>query len=695
MLRVEIVDQDPPTGPLERIWADHRVDFEAPRFVGISQSGLHISPGGAELRGYAYDDSAVPHLTVEVRRPDGGTATLPCPNPNPAGGTWTCDGIRLPSTAASHPLDGQAFQVRLRATDGAGLTGEPGPWQPFIVDTVPPTVTAQLSMAAATGLPASLQTLRLQGRLADNHGAAAVRVCLEGTCHSAATALQGAPRLHGYTDEPAAPLPWPPVARHTSSAPSSSPAPSTVRAVGLGIRAEHHDRDQIPRRARFADGHAGPGSVWRGGPGQRLSALRRAALRCRRRCAGPARTRPRPGPARLPHVARPDEPLSAFAGEGAAGTWTFILCDTVAGGDTGSYLGRPAPTPGAGQCGTRRQMVPQPVATRDGRRRTDRDGLRSGRCRQPHHRAVAAHLWSTTWRPKLRVTHAISEVRMTPDLAPLGVLTGTVSDGGGVQRLFALVRTPCGQLQQQPVTRDDEAWSFPLRTMTAGTHAVYVAAEDLAGNRTFAGPFAVAVAGIHFTASAQVYLPVILRGSVSSLRQNYLWLPLLVRGFDGAEERLPGLEVTTPTATVVITPTATITPWMTTTPKATTKPTATITPTGTLTPTLTLTPPAVETPRPTRTLTPTLTLTTPTTGTPTASIIADPHPGAHYNRDFHDSDDPGAHPDADHDRRGQPHGHVEAITAPGWQTLVVCQPGPYAQREGAGSFARSRHDRHV
>ena len=49
--RSEIVDQaHPPTGdPLERIWADHRVDFQAPRFAGISQSGLRISPGGAEL----------------------------------------------------------------------------------------------------------------------------------------------------------------------------------------------------------------------------------------------------------------------------------------------------------------------------------------------------------------------------------------------------------------------------------------------------------------------------------------------------------------------------------------------------------------------------------------------------------------------------------------------------------------------
>ncbi|MGD8858247.1 MAG: Ig-like domain-containing protein, partial [Chloroflexota bacterium] len=206
LLKVEIVDQTYTT-PLERIWADHRVDFEAPRFAGIDQSSMIISAGSASLRGYAYDDSGVPLITLEVRRPDGRTISLDCPNPNPDSGIWTCKWDPTEVNDGVPPEDGQIFQVRLLATDGAGLTSEPGPWYPFVVDTEPPAVTAQLPTVVATGLPVSARTVRLAGSLADNHGAAGVEVCLEDNCRSASTTLEGQPTLLQYDDLPATTVP--------------------------------------------------------------------------------------------------------------------------------------------------------------------------------------------------------------------------------------------------------------------------------------------------------------------------------------------------------------------------------------------------------------------------------------------------------------------------------------------------------
>ena len=90
LLKVEIVDQTH-TAPLERIWADHRVDFEAPRFIGITSPGLHIPANGVHLSGYAFDESGVSQLSLEVQRPDGKIVSLPCLEVDISGGSWSCD----------------------------------------------------------------------------------------------------------------------------------------------------------------------------------------------------------------------------------------------------------------------------------------------------------------------------------------------------------------------------------------------------------------------------------------------------------------------------------------------------------------------------------------------------------------------------------------------------------------------------
>ena len=204
----------------------------------------------------------------------------------------------------------------------------------------------------------------------------------------------------------------------------------------------------------------------------------------------------RPVPPDYLHTARPNEPLSRFVGEQASGIWTLNLCDTDASGEEGSYV--------AGRLYLRPQNSAAPMGTwfltlslppLDGVEQTvnvygvDDAGNRTS---QPwSHTCVVDNV-----APALEVTAALGEVQLTPELVPLAILSGTVADGGQVRRLSALVRTPEGQLHLQPVTRDGDAWSFALRTLTPGIHAVQIVAEDLAGNRTTLEPLTVTVASI-------------------------------------------------------------------------------------------------------------------------------------------------------------------------------------------------------
>ena len=177
------------------------------------------------------------------------------------------------------------------------------------------------------------------------------------------------------------------------------------------------------------------------------------------------------------HAARPDEPLSAFVGEQAAGTWTLVLCDANSSRDDGSYLE------------SRLFLLPQNTAVEngswfkslalpelDGVEQTltvyglDNSGNRSS---EPwKHTFVVDNV-----SPAFSVTEIITQTQMTPDLAPMSVLTGTVTDGGGVRRLFALDLTPEGQRIIQPVAHDGDGWTFALRTMSAGSHAILITAE--------------------------------------------------------------------------------------------------------------------------------------------------------------------------------------------------------------------------
>lgn len=91
--------------------------------------------------------------------------------------------------------------------------------------------------------------------------------------------------------------------------------------------------------------------------------------------------------------------------------------------------------------------------------------------------------------PAITVTGAITEMEALPNRPPMTVISGTATDGGGLGTLYALVRTPAGDMQTQFVGHDDSgAWWYDMPPSTAGEYALWVNAVDEAGNAITFGP---------------------------------------------------------------------------------------------------------------------------------------------------------------------------------------------------------------
>jgi len=92
-----------------------------------------------------------------------------------------------------------------------------------------------------------------------------------------------------------------------------------------------------------------------------------------------------------------------------------------------------------------------------------------------------------TVAPQISVTVGVSEVHHIP---PGVVLTGTVSDGGGVSRVAVHINTPWGESYERDATINDGAWSLaPHFPRGRGIYTMYVEASDQAGNVTRRGPY--------------------------------------------------------------------------------------------------------------------------------------------------------------------------------------------------------------
>ena len=111
-----------------------------------------------------------------------------------------------------------------------------------------------------------------------------------------------------------------------------------------------------------------------------------------------------------------------------------------------------------------------------------------------------ASAWQSTLvdtvAPVVTVTEAITEVSLADYQAGKPVLTGTVSDGGGVKDIIVHVNLPNGDSYQDVATQHSPEWTYIPKRLLGGDHTLWVEVSDQAGNVGRIGPFDLYFAGV-------------------------------------------------------------------------------------------------------------------------------------------------------------------------------------------------------
>jgi hypothetical protein len=97
-------------------------------------------------------------------------------------------------------------------------------------------------------------------------------------------------------------------------------------------------------------------------------------------------------------------------------------------------------------------------------------------------------VWVDNVGPALTVTDALTQVvvqNYRPGVGAGGpVISGTVSDGGGLASLVVRVELPDGTSYEEAITWDGQAWQYTPELTLVGTHRLRVTATDELGNAT-------------------------------------------------------------------------------------------------------------------------------------------------------------------------------------------------------------------
>jgi hypothetical protein len=482
--------------PLDWSWADHRVDGDPPEFFDIQQPELFVSAGSNTMRGYAYDESGVPTLTLGVESPAGTTV---CPDSSPDDGRWSCQWDATAANGGTPPSDGDQFNLRLLATDGYAQSSVWTGWRTFIADTVPPSVTFSAGTTHAySETVVNDASLTFNGVITDNRGIAGVEVCVDSEngvneCGSADVQAVGeVTRI--YTDAQSSPIVSTTVCGGGEIARTFVVTDSfTVGEVRLGLNADHARRNDISATLTSPAGT----SVWVLGPkageppdDQNYDVLLYdAATSSLHEFKGNDDTA-------APHFdreARPADPMRVFRGEDSAGPWTLALCDTTPITHHGVY--------------SHSQLVlkPQNTASQTGNwfytvaASDEMDGITHtlqayamdlvGNRSDP----ITLTFEIDNVAPTLAVTATVELTATTPNRPSVRVLAGTASDGGRIVQMYAFVRTPDGDLESRRIGRSDAGWWFDLAPGATGDYVIWVNAMDAAGNVTTIGPSTVTV----------------------------------------------------------------------------------------------------------------------------------------------------------------------------------------------------------
>ncbi|MCD6344770.1 MAG: proprotein convertase P-domain-containing protein, partial [Anaerolineae bacterium] len=226
-------------------------------------------------------------------------------------------------------------------------------------------------------------------------------------------------------------------------------------------------------------------------------------------------------------AARPYEPLSVFNGEPANGVWELRICDLNPAQGDGTYnRARLSLTPqGTALSTAGTWSYPLPIiAGADGLTQNLAIYAADGVGNRTTGAISLTYLLDVV-PPVLTVTGVSYQMQR---LSPSPVLTGTVSDGGGLDDVYVRVEPPDGASYYDLVGRSGADWSYTPRLTEDGAHTFWLAAYDQAGNTTQMGPYTVLVG-----ASNRMYLPLVLR-NFTVLASCRVCLPLVIRDFTSA-----------------------------------------------------------------------------------------------------------------------------------------------------------------
>ncbi len=480
--------------PLDWLWADHEVDSDPPEFFGILSPDYIIGAGNTTFKGYAFDASGVPTLTLEADPPLGGSHQTECLDDSPYNGVWSCDWNATTANGGSVPNDGDTFQIRLQATDSHGQSSAWSDEYTYIVDTVAPTVTLSAKTTETySGTVENLTAASFSGSAGDNHGLGGVEVCVDGDCNDANLQMTGA-SAYSDADEPTSAISITACSGGGIVRTFAITESFTLGGVALGFNADHPRRDELQVTLESPSGVtvtviAPPEGTFSEFENFDLLLADAATNGLHDFKANDDTAEPY-----FERLSRPEDPLDDFYGENSNGAWTLTICDTDDNAESGSYNRARLVLEKQNSAVTHADWSYTLIGLDDqdyishtltahaldlaGNRSTD---------------GVTLTFQIDNVAPTITVSETVEVTATGANPVSVQVMAGTSSDGGEVQTLYAMATTPSGDRISLQIGRDGDDWWLEFTPEETGEYTFWINAVDLAGNVTTAGRYTVTI----------------------------------------------------------------------------------------------------------------------------------------------------------------------------------------------------------